>query len=615
MPLLIELFNLVLEKNIIPDSWLTGIIKPIYKKKGDISDPNNYRPITILSCLGKLFTKILNNRLSNFLEENDILTPAQAGFRKSFSTTDNLFVIYNLMQILHSRKQKLYCAFIDFTKAFDTVWRVGLWLKMQNIGIEGRFLTLVKAMYSGIKSLVQVNNNESEYFSCDTGVRQGENLSPLLFSIFVNDIEEHLLASDCNGIKLNYSEDYASQLFLQLLILLYADDAVLFGESPQELQKALDSFKTYCITWKLTVNTNKTKILVFGSGPSASSKLKFYYNNKRLDIVDTYSYLGITFHRNKRLVTCIKELAESATKAMFSLLKKSRNIDLPLDCQLIAFDAMILPILVYGCEIWCFENIEGLEKIHLKFLRLITGLRNSTPRFMLYGELGRFPITINIHKRLISFWHKLTYQIGANKLSHCLFNYLISDVKSEQNPWLLKVKDILDSTGLSYVFNNPSLCTTQWLVSRVEQNLKDQFIQEWRNNISSSSKGFYYQLFKPIPLFDKYLTFPKRIYIPLLRFITCNHNLPVETGRWENIPRSDRTCKLCKSPAIADELHYVLYCNALSEFRNFYLPYLVNYHPTVHILVKVFSCKNSNVIVNLSKFIAKVLYLTKNVKS
>ena len=121
LPIYFKLFNLIHESGNIPESWIVGIIKPLYKRKGDPTLPENYRPITILNCMGKLFTAILNSRLNNYLKENNLLNETQAGFRSLFSTADNIFVIHALIENLRVRRLKLYCAFIDFQKAFDSV--------------------------------------------------------------------------------------------------------------------------------------------------------------------------------------------------------------------------------------------------------------------------------------------------------------------------------------------------------------------------------------------------------------------------------------------------------------------------------------------------------------
>ena len=116
-------FNLVFNTGIIPDEWSQGMISPIYKNKGDKASPDNYRGITILSCFGKLFTAILNNRLNNYLESMNLLCEEQAGFRKKYGTTDHIFNLKCIIDLYLFRGKKLFCAFIDYKKAFDSVNR------------------------------------------------------------------------------------------------------------------------------------------------------------------------------------------------------------------------------------------------------------------------------------------------------------------------------------------------------------------------------------------------------------------------------------------------------------------------------------------------------------
>ena len=121
LPIYVKLFNTIFNTGIIPESWTIGIIKPIYKNKGNTACPENYRPISLLSCFGKLFTAILNNRLNKYVDEYEIIGNHQAGFRKNHSTIDNLFVLHCLLDMLGAQNKKLFCAFIDFKQAFDKV--------------------------------------------------------------------------------------------------------------------------------------------------------------------------------------------------------------------------------------------------------------------------------------------------------------------------------------------------------------------------------------------------------------------------------------------------------------------------------------------------------------
>ena len=189
LPIYTNLFNIILQTGIIPEQWVQGMIKPIYKNKGDPLNPENYRSITLLSCLGKLFTSIINERLNLFLNENNILLENQAGFRKNYSTNDHIFVLYSLIEILKQQKKKLYCAFVDFSKAFDSVWRIGLWKKMLQNSINGKLFQVIFNLYQNIKSCITLDNSNSAFFESFIGLRQGENLSPVLFAIFLNDLE------------------------------------------------------------------------------------------------------------------------------------------------------------------------------------------------------------------------------------------------------------------------------------------------------------------------------------------------------------------------------------------------------------------------------------------
>ena len=136
----------MLNLGIVPEEWCIGAIIPIYKNKGSDSDPDNYRGITLLSCVGKLFTALLNYRLTNYLEATGSIGDEQAGFRGGYSTIDHIFTLYAIINIYLSHGKKLYCAFIDYRKAFDFVDRVSLWSKLISNGVNGKILKVIYNM-------------------------------------------------------------------------------------------------------------------------------------------------------------------------------------------------------------------------------------------------------------------------------------------------------------------------------------------------------------------------------------------------------------------------------------------------------------------------------------
>ena len=222
--------------------------------KREINDVSNYRGITLLSTVGKLFARILNNRLNDWANQYYVYVEAQAGFRKNMGTVDNIFILNCLITHCLNKNERLYCAFIDFTKAFDFIVRDVLWYKLLKVGVGGKMLDIVKSIYNMVKSRVKHNNLLSESFTCQIGVRQGECVSPFLFSMYLNDLESELATKGVDGINIG---------MLNLYLLLYVDDIVLFGKTPEDLQHGLTILENYCNRWKLTVNTNKTKIMLF----------------------------------------------------------------------------------------------------------------------------------------------------------------------------------------------------------------------------------------------------------------------------------------------------------------------------------------------------------------
>ena len=142
MPIYMKLFSIIFDSNKIPENWNSGIVIAIFKNKGSRSDPEFYRDVTLNSYFSKTFSSILNNRLNIFSDTINLISGSQAGLRKGFSTTDNVFVLYALITIYFSFGKKIFFTFVDFESAFDTVWRTGLWQKIQKSKIKGKLFTV-----------------------------------------------------------------------------------------------------------------------------------------------------------------------------------------------------------------------------------------------------------------------------------------------------------------------------------------------------------------------------------------------------------------------------------------------------------------------------------------
>jgi hypothetical protein len=186
-PLLKKLFNYIFNHGIYPDFWTECLVIPVLKS-GDLSDPNNYRPIVLVSVLSKLFTSILTERLLSWSEDEDKLIDNQFGFRPGRSTVDAIFIIQGIISNILQNKFKLYSAFVDFRKAFDKLNRRILIYKLLRNGLSTKFVAMVKSIYSSVRLRVKAGGVLSDAFDNLLGVKQREPLSPLLFLFFINDI-------------------------------------------------------------------------------------------------------------------------------------------------------------------------------------------------------------------------------------------------------------------------------------------------------------------------------------------------------------------------------------------------------------------------------------------
>ena len=181
----VNLFNAIINTECIPNQWKLGYIVPIFKK-GQTDDPANYRGISIISCLGKLFSSILSKRLISHMEESKGFSMYQAGFMKNKRTSDHIFVVKSIIEEAKSRGTPIYGCFVDLKKAFDTVWRAGLFYKMlTNHKFSSKFVKIIRNMYVGLKGATKVNGYISNNFDISIELRQGCNLSPYLFNIYM----------------------------------------------------------------------------------------------------------------------------------------------------------------------------------------------------------------------------------------------------------------------------------------------------------------------------------------------------------------------------------------------------------------------------------------------
>ena len=374
---------------------------------------------------------------------------------------DHVFVLNSIIDIYLQKRKRVYCAFIDYKKAFDLVDRSSLWSKLISHGINGKLMSVIFNLYHHAKSCVRANGKMSDYFTCNVGVRQGENLSPLLFAIYLNDFESydsiHYKGLDTLSDDITYHlSDPDLEVFLRLHVLLYADDTIIvMAETPEQLQKALNAVSDYCSQWNLTVNTSKTKIVIFSRG-KVRRYPDFLFGSDKLDVVDEYVYQGVKFNYNGKYKKMIQKQITHARKALYCMLAKARKLQLPIDIQCQLFDNLVLPVLLYGSEVWGYEDMLQIEVFHRKFLRLILHVNRCTPDCMIYGETGRGAILNVVKCRMVSFWSRLVSG-KQSKYSYILYNLIKSMHVDSNTQYTSKTGSVPTTLYLKKLWNSKSI--------------------------------------------------------------------------------------------------------------------------------------------------------------
>jgi hypothetical protein len=266
-----------------PEDWGRGMISLLFKD-GDKRDPLDYRGITLLSVVGKTFASLLNERLMIYHDKGERLVDEQAGFRKGRSCMDQIFI---LKETLASRiDKKTYTCFIDIRKAYDRVWRDGLWKALWDQGVNGKMWRVLRSYYAKVQSCAIVNGELTEWFDLHVGVRQGCVLSPILFDIFMDGMAREIKVCGL-GVDVDGGE--------RLACLLYADDLVLIAETKEDLQKQLDAVHEFCRKWRVELNQGKTKVVVFGSRGLQGVKLRC--GEMEVEEAEEYKYLACYLRR------------------------------------------------------------------------------------------------------------------------------------------------------------------------------------------------------------------------------------------------------------------------------------------------------------------------------
>ena len=595
---LTAIFNHLLEQSVAPGQWSATIVTLLFKK-GDPTLWGNYRPIAVVQLLSKVYAMILHHRLSAWAESEGVREPAQTGFRPHHATTHHAFVLQHHVTKYKSARKKLYCCFIDFAKAYDSVPRDKLWQRLYDVGIRGRILHSIKSLYDvGVDMSIKLDVGTLDPIAAVVGVKQGCPLSPLLFGLYIEDLETYvksrfpLAGPSCGGVH--------------MALLMYADDTAVLANSPEELQQLLDCIQQWCCEHGMTIHVDKTEIVVFNTTAAVLAQMgtRWSINGVHVKVSQHFKYLGIHFHFSTGAAYGLQKAAQRGRFAVACLHRKLHDLDVGANIALTLhlYSSMVEPAMLYGCEVWgqhCLQPSDpaessnlDIEQVHRNFVRYVLRVSRNTPAWIVYREAGLYPIQHNCLQKMLSFLRRILHlddrEYAKLAMLECIAD---SAVRGGRTNWYSTLQSLLAARVSHAVFDDSS--TIDVAAGRVEV---DMCMAKWREYYHTSIWGglagdprtapsekvtlcTYHAWFaSDLPIDGIHwscapcITAPNVLYphlINLIKFRTSNHKLAIQRLRqtYPRVPRALRTCSLCGTGAVQDECHMLFDCPHLALAR------------------------------------------------
>uniref|UniRef100_A0A8C3H706 Reverse transcriptase domain-containing protein n=1 Tax=Chrysemys picta bellii TaxID=8478 RepID=A0A8C3H706_CHRPI len=327
--LLTKVCNLSFKSASVPNDWKLANVTPIFKK-GSRGDPGNYRPVSLTSVPGKLVETIVKDKIVRHIEKHKLLSNSQHGFCKGKSCLTNLLEFFEGVNKLVDKGDPVDIVYLDFQKAFDKVPHQRLLCKLSCHGIKGKVLSWIENWLKDREQRVGINDKFSEWRGVTSGVPQGSVLGPILFILFINDLEK--------GVNSEVAK-FADDTKLLKIVKSKADC--------EELQKDLTKLSDWATKWQMKFNVDKCKVMHIGKNNS-----NYTYNMMGANLATTSQEkdLGVIVDSSLKMSTQCAEAVKKANR-MLGIIKKgienkTENILLPL------YKSMVCPHLEYCVQMW-----------------------------------------------------------------------------------------------------------------------------------------------------------------------------------------------------------------------------------------------------------------------
>jgi len=536
-------FNKIFNSANVPEEFRKSIIFPLFKK-GDPGDPGNYRGIAFINVVAKIFAAVFRERIEKWVHTNNLLSEFQAGFRKQYSTVDNIFLLTNIAKLYISKNKKLYVFFVDFKAAFDSIIRSALFYKLSNLGLSTKVLRIIRSLYYANKSAVWDGANLSDWFATEAGVKQGCVLSPLLFALFIDDLTSFLPG----GISINGT---------LIKTLLYADDLVIIAETPRMLQLMINKLHEL---WGLVVNTEKSKIMIFKEHlRQLKREEKWYLNDQPLEVVNEYKYLGVRMAYNTSFHPHLKQKLSDAKLALnCSWRSVLGNKNVKLSAKYKVFQAAVESILCYAAQVWGLEKVDEVENLLRYFIKRIFSLPSNTPNYMIYLETGLSPLYLDTLKMHFNYTLKVA-NLPDSRLAKQMLIYLAANKNLLFKEWLNMAEEYQEPLDLQ---NTEGWKLSQHrIIVKIDASERDKFIYAAQTSFTRQTyKQLCYNLNEKNYFNEEYKIEAIRVIFKARGELLMLNFRPYISGANSN-------CTLCNMQLTEDVRHFIGVCPILKELR------------------------------------------------